>query len=208
MDYRTAESLFSRMLFHFINKKAPLLVALFFMSFLSLAEEGEVLPPNENYKIQPGDVLIISVLNEADFEKEVRVSANGTVLYPLIGEVAVKGLDILSVTQKITGLLNEYLVEPQVSIFIKQFSKVFVYGEVIKPGSFELSEKMTLLQSISLAGGIKDRANPKKIKIKRVKEGKIITIGVDLTSITQKEQSDQDVVLEPGDVVIVPESFL
>ena len=208
MDYRTAESLFSRMLFHFINKKAPLLVALFFMSFLSLAEEGEVLPPNENYKIQPGDVLIISVLNEADFEKEVRVSANGTVLYPLIGEVAVKGLDILSVTQKITGLLNEYLVEPQVSIFIKQFSKVFVYGDVINPGSFELSERMTLLQCISLAGGLKDRANPKKISIKRIVEGRVTSILVDITAITQKDHSDLDVNLEPGDVIIVPESFL
>lgn len=182
-------------------------MALLFLSVQNVRAE-ELIPLNENYRVQSGDVLIISVLNEPDFEKEVRVSANGTILYPLIGEVAVKGEDIGLVTQKLTGLLNEYLVDPQVSVFIKQFSKVFVYGEVIKPGNFELSEKMSLLQCISLAGGLKDRANPKKINIKRIKEGRVTSIMVDLTAITQKEHSDLDVGLEPGDVIIVPESFL
>lgn len=187
--------------------KAPLIAALFFLSVLAISAE-EISPLNENYKVQSGDVLIISVLNEPDFEKEVRVSANGTILYPLIGEVAVKGEDVSSITRKVTDLLNEYLVDPQVSIFIKQFSKVFVYGDVINPGSFELSERMTLLQCISLAGGLKDRANPKKISIKRIIGGKVTSIMVDITAITQKDHSDLDVNLEPGDVIIVPESFL
>ncbi len=187
--------------------KAPLIAALFFLSVLAISAE-EISPLNENYKVQSGDVLIITVLNEPDFEKEVRVSANGTILYPLIGEVSVKGEDVSSITRKVTGLLNEYLVEPQVSIFIKQFSKVFVYGDVINPGAFELSERMTLLQCISLAGGLKDRANPKKISIKRIVEGRVTSILVDITAITQKDHSDLDVNLEPGDVIIVPESFL
>ena len=163
---------------------------------------------DDNYKIQSGDILGISILNEPDFDKEVKVSANGTILYPLIGEVEIRGKDLVSVTDQLTKLLNEYLVDPQVSVYIKQFAKVFVYGEVVKPGSFELSEKLTLLQCISLAGGLKDRANPKKINIKRVKEGKVTSIMVDLTAITQKERSEQDVSLEPGDIIIVPESFL
>ena len=195
------------MIDQFIKTKAPLIAALFFLSVQVISAE-EIIPFNENYKVQSGDVLIISVLNEPDFEKEVRVSANGSILYPLIGEVAVKGEDVSSVTRKVTVLLNEYLVDPQVSIFIKQFSKVFVYGDVINPGSFELSERMTLLQCISLAGGLKDRANPKKISIKRIIEGKVTSIMVDITAITQKDHSDLDVNLEPGDVIIVPESFL
>ena len=190
------------------KEKVSFLSTVFFLFCFPVFSQEEVTPPNENYKVQSGDVLSIEVLNEPDFQKEVRVSASGTILYPLIGEVAVKGLDINSVTRKLTNLLNEYLVEPQVSVFIKEFSKVYVYGEVIKPGSFELSEKMTLLQCISLAGGLKDRANPKKINIKRIKEGKVTSIMVDMTAITQKEHSDQDVELLPGDVIIVPESFL
>lgn len=207
LKVREIQAINFEMFFHFIKRKALLLMAVIFLPVQVFTAE-ESIPPNENYKVQPGDVLIISVLNEPDFEKEVKVSANGTILYPLIGEVAVKGEDISLVTQKLTALLNEFLVDPQVSVFIKQFSKVFVYGEVIKPGSFELSEKMTLLQCISLAGGLKDRANPKKLNIKRIKEGKITSIMVDMTAITQKEHSDQDVELEPGDVIIVPESFL
>ena len=195
------------MIDQFIKTKASLIAALFFLSAQVLSAD-EIIPFNENYKVQSGDVLIISVLNEPDFEKEVRVSANGSILYPLIGEVAVKGEDVSSVTAKVTALLNEYLVDPQVSIFIKQFSKVFVYGDVINPGSFELSERMTLLQCISLAGGLKDRANPKKISIKRIIEGKVTSIMVDITAITQKDHSDLDINLEPGDVIIVPESFL
>ena len=192
------------MTFRFSNRCLFFLGWIFLWSLGAFAEEDA----NYNYKIQSGDILVISILNEPDFEKEVRVSADGKVLYPLIGEVEVKNQDIISVTQKLTTLLNDYFVEPQVSVSVKQFTQVFVYGEVIKPGAFELSEKLTLLQCISLAGGLKDRANSKKINIKRKKDGQVTSIMVDLTAITQKENSNLDVELEAGDVVIVPESFL
>ena len=108
----------SRMVF-FLSKRLVQFLGVLGVFILCVFSEEDA---GFNYKIQSGDILVVSILNEPDFEKEVRVSSDGKILYPLIGEVEVRNLDLISATQKLTGLLNEYFVEPQVSVSIKQFT--------------------------------------------------------------------------------------
>jgi polysaccharide biosynthesis/export protein len=195
--------------YYFIKNIGTLLFLLFF-PVVSFAQDHSPNPDetNQNYRIQPGDVLNISILDEVDLSREVKVLSNGKIIYPLLGEVVVQGKDLIEVTDTLKTLFNEYLVEPHVSVYIKEYAKVYVYGEIVRPGAYELSENLTLLQTIAMAGGLKEKANPKKIKIKRKKNGYVVTLPVDLSSITQQEKSEVDVELCPDDVIIVPESFL
>lgn len=162
----------------------------------------------KDYTIQPGDVIKITVLGEDDLYREVRVSANGKFSYPLLGEVDVLNKTAHQVELWLTKLLDEYLVEPQVTVFISQFGKVFVTGQVVKPGAFEYNKKITILEAITMAGGLSQNANSKKIKIIRQKGGQETSMIIDLTEVTEKGKKEKDVELIPGDVVFVPESFL
>ncbi|MBN2143853.1 MAG: polysaccharide export protein [Candidatus Aureabacteria bacterium] len=195
------------MKYYFIKDIRILLFLLFFPGVLFAQgiphDESE-----ENYRLQPGDVLNISILDEVDLSREVKVLSNGKIIYPLLGEVAVQGKDLIEVTNTLKTLLSEYLIEPHVSVYIKEYAKVYVYGEIVRPGAYELSENLTLLQTIAIAGGLKEKANSKKIKIKRKRNGYFISIPIDLSFITQKEHSDADIALCPNDVIIIPESFL
>lgn len=135
------------MLFNFFKRIHFLVLILFFFLLSGFSEESKI---NNNYKLHPGDVLTIVVFDEADMNREVKVSSNGTIIYPLVGEVEVQGFDLLSVTKKLTELLSDFFVAPQVSVYIKQYAKIYVYGEVVRPGAYELSEKLTILQTIAV----------------------------------------------------------
>ena len=164
---------------------------------------------SDDYKMQPGDVLQISVLNEEDLSRELRVSSAGNINVPLLGEVNIRNLTSFEITNKLTKLFNEYLVNPQVTIFVVTFAKVFISGEVKKPGAYELSKPLTIMESITIAGGFSEHANKKKVKLIRKIDGVKETRVIDISSFINKGNiHDEDVVLKPGDLVIVPESFL
>lgn len=190
-------------IFKIIKEFFALIICLFFIGSLDAKD-------NFNYLIQPGDLIKITVLGEDDLFRELRVSVKGTITYPLLGEINVKGKTSEDLESHLTVLLSEYLVSPHVSVFISEFGKVFVYGEVEKPGAFELSGNISILESITLAGGFTKYANPKKVRIirKAADDQDKQIILVDLSSIAQKGDKTKDIDLIPGDVVFVPESFL
>jgi len=126
-----------------------------------------------SYRINPGDTLEISVYNESDLDKTVRVSERGTVSYPLLGEIKVDGLTAEEAGAKIEDLLRQdYLINPQVTVFVKEHTKFSVLGAVNKEGAYELSGPLTLIDAIALAGGAKDTAKKSAIKIIRKEDGK------------------------------------
>ena len=163
----------------------------------------------QNYKIGVGDLLQIEVYDEDDLTKEVRVLTDGFISFPLIGSVKAAGLTVSGLEQEIKGRLGaKYLVDPQVTVFVKEFSDIYVFGEVKKPGSFPLFGKMTVFEAITLAGGFTEVANPAKVKIVRQQEdGQEITIEVDIGRITKKGEASEDKELQANDRVIVPRSF-
>jgi len=119
----------------------------------------------QEYVVGEGDVLEIKVYDNDDLNKTVRVSGNNTITVSLIGEVDVKNLTVKKVAKKITDLLaGGYLVEPNVSVFIKEYKskKAHLLGEVGKPGVFELKRQTALLELISQAGGWTKDAGGKK----------------------------------------------
>lgn len=165
-----------------------------------------------NYAIQPTDVLAITVYQQPDLTTKTRVSADGYISFPLLGKVEVTGLSAEQLEQNLKRLLEQdYLVNAQVSVFIEQYHprQVTVIGEVTKPGKYDMAaeKKMTVMEAIALAGGFTKDAAINETMVLRTENGKQKAIKVRVKNITLKGRTQEDVILEPGDIVTVPESF-
>lgn len=144
----------------------------FFIAFLNVAPlyiHAENFINNDNYSIGTDDVLDIIVWDNNDMGRSVEVSSKGTFTFPLIGKVHAKGLSIFELENYITERLADgYINDPQVSISVKKYDsqKVFLFGEVARPGSYVLKRKTHILELISKAGGFTDKSG-RIIKIVR-----------------------------------------
>ena len=163
------------------------------------------------YKIGPENALQIDVYYGRDKElsRKVRVSSKGFITFPLLGEVGVSGLTVADLEKKLTEMLEkDYLVNPQVSVYIEEYSTVSILGQVKEPGSFEIKGSLTVIELISLAGGFTKIAATNDVRIIRpLPSGSKTTIKVKANDIVNKGKENDDVALEPGDIVMVPESF-
>ena len=164
----------------------------------------------KDYRISPGDLLSVSVFQEQDFTKETRVNQSGKISLPLVGRVALSGLTTLQAESKLKRLLEGYLVNPQVSVAVKEFRnrKFFILGEVERPGSYDIPQDraLTVVQAIALAGGFTSVAAPDRTRVVRKAGGKATTTIVPVNKVNKGDRS-KDVSLEPDDTVVVPESF-
>lgn len=125
----------------------------------------------QNYILGEGDLLKIAVYENEDMVTEVRVSEDGIINFPLVGQVKVTGLSVMEAEKKLTLLLADgFIVDPHVTVFVKEYrsKKVTILGEVNKPGLYELDGSATLLQIISKAGGLTEKAGD-TVLIKRKK---------------------------------------
>jgi polysaccharide export outer membrane protein len=166
----------------------------------------------QEYKISPQDVLAISVYQERDLNKTVRVSQDGYITYPFTGKLKVVGLTVIQLEGKLKRILGkDYFVNPQVSVFVKQYHsrKVFIMGQIKKPGAYEFVPEtpLTVLGAITLAGGFTETAAINKTRVIRVEDGKEKNIKVKIGDITKKGDKSKDILLKPNDIVVVPEKF-
>ena len=171
---------------------------IFFRGYSSAAE----------YFVGPGDVLNITVYDNDDLETMVRVGDNGSIIFPLLGQVEVSNLSILQVSDKITQLLADgYLVNPQVNVFVTEFrsKKVVVLGRVRSPGVIELSRPISFLELVSKAGGLEKDAGD-TATVKRKENGKDALIVVDLVSLLEGGDLTQNVPILDGDTVVISKS--
>jgi len=164
------------------------------------------------YKIQPLDILKINIYMEDDLQKNYRVSQNGCISFPFIGEVRVVGLTVSEFEEKLTKLLHpDYFANPQISIFVEKYHsrRIFILGAVSSPGSYDIPEEkdLTIVEAISLAGGFTEEAAVNKTKIIRVENGLEKTMVVKIKDITKGGDKSKDIILKPNDIVIVPQSF-
>jgi len=168
--------------------------------------EGE-----QEYQIGPSDLLKIMVYQEPEMDRELRVSQNGLIPFPLVGTVKVGGLNVGQAVSLLQDKLGDYLVNPQVTILIKEYKKrkIFVLGEVKNAGAFQLPSDtpMTVLEAISLAGGFTDIAAPDKTRVLRKQNGKLETISDDLAKITKSKDQRDAITLRSNDIVFVPQTF-
>jgi polysaccharide export outer membrane protein len=165
---------------------------------LSVSAATAQSPELSTYKLGPGDVISIRVLGEDELRRErVRLSDAGTVSFPVLGEIKVKGLTAGALEQRVTqGLKGRYLLNPQVTVTIEEYRNFFLNGMVEKPGSYPYSPGLTVLKAVALAGGFKERAN----------RGRINVIHDDDASHTAR-RIDLNAAVMPGDIITVEESF-
>ena len=159
--------------------------------------------------LAPSDVIEVRVYQEPDVSGIYRVSPSGEVDFPLCGKVAVGGLNASEASDAFTRCLaNGFLRRPQVSVMVKEFNskKVFVFGEVAKPGAYGFEEGMTIIHAISAAGGFVKTASKNSVNVTRVIEGKEMKIPVRVEDIVVGREKNFQ--LQPGDIIFVPESFL
>lgn len=166
----------------------------------------------DEYRIETGDLLLITVYDQDDLTTKTRV-ANGQITFPLIGAVKADGLTLSELKLEIEKRLEaDYLVNPRVNVVVEEYQKrkVFVLGSVEKPGDIELplNKPTTVLEAIAMAGGFSKVADQNGTRvIRKTPNGQESTIRVKISDITQRGQKDKDIVLQPNDVVFVPESF-
>lgn len=151
----------------------------------------------DDYQISADDQISVIVFNEADLGvNKVRVSGNGTISMPLLGQVAIEGHTVTEVEQKLTALLLDgYLKKPNVTVTITEYRPFYINGEVDKPGSYPYKKGLTVEKAVALAGGFTERASKKTISLVSESDKRFV-----------KAVALNDTI-KPGDVVTVSESF-
>ena len=150
------------------------------------------------YRLSVGDVISVQVVGEDELKRErVRLSDAGTLSFPYLGEIRVKGMTVGELeTYIVKGLAGRYLLNPQVTVLISEYRNYFVNGMVEKSGGYPYTPGLTVRKAISIAGGFKERASREKINIIRDDDAKGLSVRVPL-----------DALVRPGDVITVEESF-
>ncbi len=162
----------------------------------------------KDYVVGEGDLLRITVYDNADLTTIVRIGGEGTILFPLIGQVSVAGMSVTSVAKKIEEMLSEgYIISPHVSVFIEEFrsQRVTIMGQVNRPGLYELKGFTSFLELLSKAGDLTRDAGDKAF-IKRKPESPDKgerNITVDLKRLVEKGDTSQDVPVVDGDSVYI-----
>ncbi len=181
----------------------PMRIARFILLFAWLAAalaHADTAPPAQlsTYKLGSGDLISIRVLGEDDLKREkIRLSDAGTISFPVLGEIKVKGMTVGALEEYITAQLKgRYLVNPHVTVSIDEYRNFFVNGQVEKPGGYPYSPGLTVRKAISIAGGFRERAARDKISIIR-----------DDDSTQTPKKVDQNALVHPGDILTVEESF-
>ena len=173
---------------------------------IPLKKEAQAGVDKERYVIGPEDVLYIHVWKEDALSRSVPVRMDGNISLPLIHEMKAAGLTPVQLEAAITERLKKLYENPNVSVIVMEANsfKVYVSGEVMKPGVYRLRDETTILQIIPMAGGFTDWAKRKKILVIRKENGKEKRFTVDYKKAMKGDDPKSNVVLKPGDTIIVP----
>jgi peptidoglycan/LPS O-acetylase OafA/YrhL len=170
---------------------------------LCMAGISESAPSSEGYVIGVADVLKVTVWKEPDLTLEVTVRPDGMITVPLLGDVPASGrTPVLLATGLATGL-EQFIERPRVTVSVGQATsaRVYVIGQMMRPGEFPLLGRMTVLKALALAGGFKDYAKPDSIVIVREDQS---VIPFNYKHVTDGKDTSQNVLLAPGDTIVVP----
>lgn len=183
-----------------------LIAALLLLLSIQVAQADEGAAGDKTYKIQPGDVLEVSVWKEEDLLKQVLVRPDGGMSYPLVGDVQAAGKSVAELQELITERLTKYIPDPVVTVATLKLdgNKVYVIGKVADPGEFLANRYMDVVQALSVAGGMTTYAADNKIIVLRRENGKEISIPFRYGDIEKGQDLEQNIILQSGDVVVVP----
>jgi polysaccharide biosynthesis/export protein len=163
--------------------------------------------PTNAYAIGIGDLLEISVWKNPELGVTTPVRPDGRISVPLLGDIQASGMTPLALRQTLTDRFKEFVTAPGVSVVIKEINsrKVFVTGEVKSPGSYDLQPRTKLLQVVAMAGGLTPYAKRKVIVLRDSRDGRNDRrYEVDLDNIVSGKKPADNLVLLPGDTLVVP----
>jgi len=172
----------------------------------AVAPAAAAAPSADEYVIGPDDVLSISFWREKDLSADVTVRPDGKVTVPLLNDVMASGRTPEQLRDAIQQMARAYLEDPTPTVVVKEIKsrRVFITGQVEKPGPYSLNDRLTVLQLIAVAGGLKEFADGKSITVMRSVNGRVVALPFNYRDVIRRKHLDQNVELRPGDTVVVP----
>jgi polysaccharide export outer membrane protein len=159
---------------------------------------------NDEYRVGPGDKLRIEVYKDPQLSQSVQVRPDGKITLPLVGDMEATGRTPIELRDTIAKSLKDYINNPTVTVIVVEAlaSQIFVMGEVTHPGTMQLHGPTTILQALAMAGGFKEFANTKDVKVLRPNGSGIETIKFNYKDVINGDA--KPFYLRSGDTVIVP----
>jgi len=168
------------------------------------AAPGINLPPE--YTIGADDVLSIVFWRDKELTADVTVRPDGKISLPLLNDVQASGFTPAQLKDRIVEESKKYVEDPNVTVVVKQINsrRVFIAGEIRKPGPYPLTAPTTVLQLLSIAGGLGDFAKSEKITVVRTENGKQVSYKFNYKEVIQGKKLAQNIELKPGDTIVIP----
>jgi polysaccharide biosynthesis/export protein len=164
-------------------------------------------PADVSYTVKPGDTLMVSVWKEPDLQGPVLVRPDGMFSFPLAGQMDARNKTVAELQQELTAKLKKYISDPVVTVSIQEIkgNKVYVIGQVQKPGDFVVNPRVDVMQALSMAGGTTPFAALGDIMIlRRTDSGQQQALPFKYTDVVRGRNLGQNIMLQAGDVVVVP----
>lgn len=181
------------------------LLSLLLCATASMAVRAEG-SPAEAYRLQPGDVLSVSVWRESELQGDATVRPDGAVAFPLAGELAAAGRTVEDVRADLESRFRRYVPDALVTVAVKAVAgnRIFVLGKVARPGDFVLTRPTDVMQALSLAGGTTPFADTESIRILRREGTQLVAIEFRYGEVERGRRLEQNILLRGGDTVVVP----
>ena len=172
----------------------------------SPAETKKEIVADPSYIIGPMDVLEIQVWKEPDFSRQVLVRPDGKITLPLVGDILASGMNTMGLKALLSEKLEDFVSKPEVTVIVldSRSKNFYIIGKINRPGTYPLNPDMTVLQAISVAGGLAEWADKDSIRIIRRSGGKDEILPFDYDKVISGERLEQNIPLKPNDTIIVP----
>ena len=174
----------------------------------ALATDDANAVKSQSSALGAGDMIEVRVFQESELSGVWRISLEGTIDFPLCGRVSMAGKTSSQAADALTQCLQHgFLKRPSVSVLVREYNskKVFIFGEVAKPGTFPYEDHMTIIQAILLAGGFSKSASKNSANVTRLIDGQERKIKIAVQDIAEGREKNFE--LLPGDIIFVPESL-
>lgn len=170
------------------------------------SQASPIVPSVAEYRVQPGDLLTVSVWKETDLTLEVLVRPDGGMSFPLVGDVMATGKSIAALREEFTERLKHYIPNPVVTVAAKTINgnRIFVLGKVQKPGEYPFGGAVDVMQALSLAGGTTSFAALNDIVILHRENGQLRAIPFRYGEVERGKDLAQNILLHSGDTIVVP----
>lgn len=176
------------------------------LAALCLAASLPAVAQEAGYTVKPSDLLAISVWREDTLQGDVLVTPDGAFAFPLVGLVDARGKTVDDLQKILTERLSKYISDPVVTVAVREIrgNRVYVIGQVNRPGEFTVNPRIDVVQALAVAGGTTPFASLGNILILRREGGKQEALRFDFTEVSKGKNLDQNFELRNGDIVVVP----